>query len=242
MLRVLERVATLVCANIETTEEIIKRIKAAVVDGIATLTDLLANHGTRAQLDEAAARMAAVVMYDCSLVAESRPTALAEARNTLSAFIDTNKNEFYKRKAEQTMVQLKAALESLNKTQPVAWYKRIIGSNSGSNTVVTTLDGLVEFNPNDLTGRYPDRSLLFAVRAGIWSENQGTTYNRFNTPVGRPRLQQKLREFVPGSTVNSFHMNGRDSIEFTLQNNSTTLRLIASPVCDLSDDEALTIL
>ena len=240
MLRVLERVATLVCANIETTEEIIKRIKAAVVDGIATLNALLTTHGTRAQLEDAAVRMAAVVMHDCSMVTGSGAKALAEARDALSAFIDTNTKEFHRRSAEQTMVQLKAALESLNKAQPVAWYKRIIGSNSGSDTV-TTLGGLVEFNPNDLTGRYPDRSLLFAVRAGIWSENQGTTYNRFNTPVGRPRLQQKLREFVPGSTVNSFHMNGRDSIEFTLQNNSTTLRLIASPVCDLSDDDALVV-
>ena len=240
MLRVLERVAALVCANIETEEEVIERVKGAVVDGIATLTSLLANHGTREQLDEAAARMAAVVMHDCSLVAGSSPTALAKVRDTLSAFIDTNKKEFNMRKAEQTMVQLKAALESLNKTQPVAWYKRILGSNSESDTV-TTLDGLVEFKPKDLTGRYPDQSLLFAVRAGIWFENQGTTYSRFNTPVGRPRLQQKLREFVPGSTVNSFHVNGRDSIEFTLENNNTTLRLIASPVCDLSDDDALTI-
>lgn len=240
MLRVLERVATLVCANIETTEETIKRINDTVVGGIATLNTLLTTHGTRKQLDEAVARMAAVVMYDCSLVAESRPTALAEARDALSAFIDTNTKEFYTRTAEQTMVQLKAALESLNKTQPVAWYKRLIGSNSGSDTV-TTLDGLVEFNPNDLTGRYPDRSLLFAVRAGIWSENQRTAYSRFDTPVGRPRLQQKLREFVPGSTVNSIHTNGPHSIGFTLENNNTALQLIASPVCDLSDDDALVI-
>jgi hypothetical protein len=240
MLRVLERVATLVCAHIETEEEVIERIKGAVVGGIATLNTLLTTHGTRVQLDDAAARMAAAVMHDCSMVTGSGAKALVEARDALSAFIDTNTKEFHRRKAEQTMVQLKAALESLNKTQPVAWYKRIIGSNSGSDTV-TTLDGLVEFNPNDLTGRYPDRSLLFAVRAGIWSENQRTTYNRFDTPVGRPRLQQKLREFVPGSTVNSFHMNGRDSIEFTLQNNSATLQLIASPVCDLSDDDALVI-
>ena len=137
MLRVMERVTTLVCAHIETTEETIQRIKDTVIGGIATLNTLLTTHGTRAQLDEAAARMAAVVMYDCSLVAESRPTALAEARDALSAFIDTNTKEFHRRNAEQTMVQLKAALESLNKTQPVAWYKRIIGSNSGSDTVTT---------------------------------------------------------------------------------------------------------
>jgi len=238
----MERVATIVCAHIETEEEVIERIKGTVVDGIATLNALLTTHGTRAQLEDAAVRMAAVVMHDCSFVTGSSSKVLAEARDALSAFIDTNTKEFYRRNADQITMQLKAALDSLNKSYtPTPLYRRIFGSNSGSDTV-TTLDGLVEFNPNDLTGRYPDRSLLFAVRAGIWSENQRTTYSRFDTPVGRPRLQQKLREFVPGSTVNSFHMNGRDSLEFTLQNNSTTLQLIASPVCDLSDDEALTIL
>lgn len=120
-LRAMERVVTLLqAAHIQSQEELVKQIKHAVDDGINKLTELINNHGTRDKLDDTAARMQTLVLYDLAQVADLG--SFAKTRDALSTFITANTHELYIRRADQTTKCLADVLKML---AGPTWLERI---------------------------------------------------------------------------------------------------------------------
>jgi hypothetical protein len=102
---------------------------------------------------------------------------------------------------------------------------------------ITTRDGLVEINPQELSGYYANEALPFAIRSAIWPT--GSFFENISTHTNRARIEirRALREFIPHCTLERCEIADETDIKFTFRVDGMSLYLYVDFVHTVSEDE-----
>ena len=100
-----------------------------------------------------------------------------------------------------------------------------------------TRDGLVEINPQELSGYYANEALPFAIRSAIWPT--GSFFENLSTRTSRARteLRRALREFIPNCTLQRCDITSETDIKLSFEVDGMSLYLYVEFVHAISDEE-----